>query len=180
MNNNRVTVRYARALVDLAKEKNELSGVDLDIRIFFKALEAYPGFYNFIVNPGHGSMQKYANVETLFKPSFQAMSLNFIKMVFSNNREKYLKDICRNIIEMIRIENNMITAHLEMALPIDETLNIKIKQKFESQMKKEIEMTSSINNELIGGFIFTIDGYQYDASIASRLKTISKQLQLNK
>ena len=101
-------------------------------------------------------------------------------MVFNKKRENYIKDICRNVIEMIRFENGIITAQLEMASPVNEALITRIIQKFESQLKKEVEMTSTINNELIGGFVFTIDGYQYDASIASRLKTISKQLQLNK
>ena len=39
-------------------------------------------------------------------------------------------------------------------------------------------MTSSVDPDLIGGFIFTIDGEQYDASIASKLSLFRKQLQL--
>lgn len=136
MNNNRITVRYARALVELAKEQSVLSEVNLDIRIFFKALELYPGFLHFIVNPAHGSMQKYAKIESFFQPSFQPITMNFIKMVFNKKRENYIKDICRNVIEMIRFENGIITAQLEMASPVNEALITRIIQKFESQLKK--------------------------------------------
>jgi F0F1-type ATP synthase delta subunit len=53
-----------------------------------------------------------------------------------------------------------------------------IKLKFEQKTDTSIEMTTNVDADLIGGFIFTIDGNQYDASIASKLSSFKKQLQL--
>lgn len=178
MDNNRVTVRYAKALVELALEQNNLEEVDRDIRVFFWALQLYPDFLAYIINPGNSSKDKYIRINTLFSDDFHPLSMNFLHLVFNKKREYFLKEICRNIIDMARRKRGIITAHLDFATEPDDKAVALIREKFESRLNTKIEMSSDTNPELIGGFIFTIDGQQYDASIASRIKAIKKQLQL--
>jgi F-type H+-transporting ATPase subunit delta len=99
-------------------------------------------------------------------------------MVFTKNRESYMKDICRNCIDMARTKQGIIPASLHAAHPINKGKTEEIRKRFEEKLKATIEMESEIKPELIGGFVFTIDGLQYDASIASKLSKMKKQLQL--
>ena len=178
MDTNRVTVRYAKALVELAVEQNNLEEVDRDIRVLFSALQLYPDFSAYVINPGNSSKDKYTRISAIFSDDFNPLSLNFLHLVFNKKREYFLKEICRNIIDMARRKRGIITAHLNFAYSPDEQSVALIKEKFESRLNTKIEMSSETNPELMGGFIFTIDGQQYDASIASRIKAIKKQLQL--
>jgi F-type H+-transporting ATPase subunit delta len=177
MDRNRVTVRYAKALIELATEQNVLKLVDRDIRILFTALNQHQGFAEYVLNPGHSSKDKFTSVKTIFTKDFHPLSMNFLRLVFDHNREEYLKDLCRNILEMSRQQNGVLTAKLITAEEIDPSLIDQIKTKFEKKIKSTLEMTSEVDSNLIGGFVFTIDGQQYDASVASRLKDIKKQLQ---
>ncbi|HUM89320.1 MAG TPA: F0F1 ATP synthase subunit delta, partial [Prolixibacteraceae bacterium] len=61
--------------------------------------------------------------------------------------------------------------------PVGQKLVDELKEKFQKKTQRNIELSSETDPSLIGGFIFTIDGMQYDASIATRLATIKKQLQ---
>jgi F-type H+-transporting ATPase subunit delta len=178
MDRNRVTVRYAKALVELAIERGILKEVDHDIRILFTSLKDYEGFYNLITSPEANFKNKIEAVEKLFSSEFQPLTMKFINLVISKYREGYLIDICRNCIDMIRKMEGIVTAELTSAYELNSELIGQIKSKFEQKTKTSIEMTTNIDPEIIGGFIFTIDGEQYDASIASKLSSFKKQLQL--
>lgn len=178
MNSNRVTVRYAKALIELASERKVLDTIANDMRLVHTTLNDFDGFAEFIKNPGNGSHDKFKKVAQVFENEIHKLSLSFLKMVFTNNREEYLKDLCRNIIEMAKDLSGVVTANISSAIALDTKIIDQIKSKFEKQLDKELELTSEVNPEHIGGFVFSIDGQQYDASIASKLKSIQKQLQL--
>ncbi|HPR32278.1 MAG TPA: ATP synthase F1 subunit delta [Prolixibacteraceae bacterium] len=178
MDTNRVTVRYAKAFVEMAHEQGLLKETDHDIRMLYTALTEYAGFSDFILNPGFVSKEKFRQLKSLFSPVFHPLTLRFLEMVFQNNREEYLKDICRNSIEMTRRKSGILSASLVTAHPLAPGLIQKIKRNFEQKLKTTIEMDDSVNPDLIGGFIFTIDGEQFNASVASKITEIKKQLQL--
>lgn len=178
MDRNRVTVRYAKALIELASEQNVLEEIDRDMRILYAAINQYKGFADYIFNPGIGSMEKFAKLNSIFSSQFYALSINFLELIFTKKREEYLKDICRNCIDMARERKHIVIASLKSALPISQEIADLIKDKFELQLEVTLEMTNETDQNLIGGFVFTIDGQQYDASIASKIKGIKQQLQL--
>ena len=167
-------------MVELAIEQKIDKQVYSDIMLLIKSMTDYPAFSEFINNTAIASDIKKEKICNTFQDQIQKLTYNFLKLVFNKKREYYLKDICRNALDLLRQHNNTILAKLEMSITPDKTMIIKIKEKFESKLKKQIELSTETKPELIGGFIFTIDGLQYDASFASRLKAISKELQHNK
>jgi len=178
MDRNRVTVRYAKAIVDLASEKGILDKVDQNLRLLYAALNDYPGFRDFVLKPVIQNRSKIKKLNELFKAEFEPLTMSFIQLIFENNRESFLLDIVRNAIDLSRKVNNIVTAELVVAQELDSVLVDKLKSQFEQKINSTIELTTSVDPDLIGGFTFTIDGEQYDASVANSLKTIRKQLEL--
>lgn len=178
MDRNRVTVRYAKAIVDLASEKGILDKVDQNLRLLYAALNDYAGFRDFVLKPVIKNRSKIEKLNELFKAEFEPLTMSFIQLIFENNRESFLLDIVRNAIDLSRKVNNIITAELVVAQELDPALVDKLKSQFEQKMNSTIELTTSVDPDLIGGFTFTIDGEQYNVSVANRLKTIRKQLEL--
>jgi F-type H+-transporting ATPase subunit delta len=178
MDRNRVTVRYAKAFVELASEKEIIMPCYHDIAILFASLSNFKGFHDEILNPGITNVEKMEHLNRLFGNEFQPLTIKFLDLIFSSYRQEYLVDICRNCIDMIRRMNGISSANLTTAFEIDSELISQIKAKFELKTQSSLELTTNTDPSLIGGFIFTIDGEQYDASIASRLSSIKKQLQL--
>ena len=178
MDRNRVTVRYAKALIELASEQNVLEQVDRDMRMLYAALDQYEGFAEYILNPGISSMDKFEKLNSIFSSQFNELSMKFLELVFSNKREVYLKDLCRNSISMARELNHVITANLKSAVELDQKVTDLIKSKFEKRLNAALEMTTETDPNIMGGFIFTIDGQQYDTSVVRGLKIIKQQLHL--
>ena len=52
----------------------------------------------------------------------------------------------------------------------------KILSRVSSMLGKRIELQKSVDPSIEGGFIFDIDDYRLDASVASRLRQIRRQL----
>lgn len=178
MDRNRVTVRYAKAIIDLASEKGILDKVDQNLRLLYAALNDYVGFRDFVMKPVIKNRSKIEKLNELFKAEFEPLTMSFIQLIFENNRESFLLDIVRNAIDLSRKVNNIIIAELVVAQELDPALVDKLKSQFEQKMNSTIELTTSVDPDLIGGFTFTIDGEQYNVSVANRLKTIRKQLEL--
>lgn len=178
MDRNRVTVRYAKAIIDLASEKGILDKVDQNLRLLYAALNDYVGFRDFVMKPVIKNRSKIEKLNELFKAEFEPLTMSFIQLIFENNRESFLLDIVRNAIDLSRKVNNIIIAELVVAQELDPGLVDKLKSQFEQKMNSTIELTTSVDPDLIGGFTFTIDGEQYNVSVANRLKTIRKQLEL--
>ena len=44
------------------------------------------------------------------------------------------------------------------------------------QYVASLKLSSSVNEDVIGGFVLTIEDMQYDASVASKLRKMKKQL----
>lgn len=178
MDRNRVTVRYAKALIELASEQKVLGQVNHDAAIMLAGLTQYKGFADYILNPGFSSQEKFAKVNSIFSSEFHPLTIKFFQLVFENNREEYLKDLCRNIVEMAKEMEGIVSASLTTATSLNPKLIEQIKTKFEQKINASLELETAINKEIIGGFVFTIDGQQYDASVSSKLNAIKKQLQI--
>lgn len=177
MDRNRVTVRYAKAFAQLAEEKGILDEIERDTLILLSALNKYPGFMGYILKNGISETEKFETLKKILYSEVNQLTIDFLKLIIDKNRESYLKYILINVIDIVRAKNKVIQARLVVANEINESLSERIKSAFEKKLDSTIEMESEINSDLIGGFIFTIDGMQYDASVASGLNLIAKQLE---
>ncbi|HNZ72226.1 MAG TPA: ATP synthase F1 subunit delta, partial [Prolixibacteraceae bacterium] len=137
----------------------------------------YQGFRDSLVGQKMKANEKLGRLNEMFADSFQPLTLRFIELIVNNCRYQYLSDICRNCLDMIRSKEQISIGKIVFAQPVGQELVDELKDKFQKKTKRNIELSSETDSSLIGGFIFTIDGMQYDASIATRLATIKKQLQ---
>ncbi|MDA3818273.1 MAG: ATP synthase F1 subunit delta [Prolixibacteraceae bacterium] len=177
MNRNRVTVRYAKALSELALEQKKSEVICRDVNILYQSIDQYEGFENFIITPRVAPSAKINKIKELFTKEFDALTIRFIEMVINHQREAYLKDITRNVITFLHKADGIMPATLKTAHPLSDKLIKKIKEAFEKKLQKTIELTPETDARLIGGFVFTMDNIQYDASLATRIKNIKKQFQ---
>jgi F-type H+-transporting ATPase subunit delta len=179
MNRNRVTVRYAKALIELATEQNVLEEVDSNIRLLYAALDEVKSFNNYICNTSLNSKLKLEAAQSTFGPLFNPITMRFLHLIFTSRREEFLKDICRNFIHTYKKTNGIVTAKLTTAVEIDKETVAQIMAKFEQKLKTKLEYSTQTNPELLGGFVFTIDGQQYDASLTNKIRSIKSHLNIN-
>jgi F-type H+-transporting ATPase subunit delta len=177
MDRNRVTVRYAKALSELALEQKKSEVICHDVSILYQSIDQFEGFEDFIITPQIAPSEKIKKIKELYTKEFDNLTIRFIEMVINHQREPYLKDIARNVITLLHKANGIMPATLKTAQPLSSKIITSIKDAFEKKLHKTIELAPETDARLIGGFVFTMDNIQYDASLATRIRNIKKQLQ---
>ncbi len=176
MNDSLITVRYARALFLLAKEKGLLVRYKADIEKVADVCRKSTEFIRFLNNPVIRTSKKTALFSEIFADSVHEGTLKFLNLILENNREVYLPGICRDFLSLTREEMGIKTAVITTASEFSEKATGKIKKALEKAFHSKIELTRKTNKRIIGGMILQIEDKQLDASLATQLRKIRTTL----
>jgi len=175
MNESQISVRYAKALFQSASEKKLLDQVSGDMELLAETCKL-DNFRHMLEMPSLQVSQKNKLVDTLFAKHMSEISLSMIRLIIQNKREIYLSGIARNFRDLYRRERGIRTAELLTAVPVDEAAVNSIRELIKKAYDADVDLSTSVDGEVIGGFVLTIEDMQYDASVASNLKKMKKQL----
>ena len=175
MNESQISVRYAKALFKSAFEKQILDKVYKDMEVLSDTCRLDDFQYMMLV-PTLQPSQKSKMVESIFEAHITGTSVALINLVIKNRREIYLPAIARNFRDLYRKAKRIRAAALVTAQPVDDETMSSIKELIAKAYDSEVELSSIVNEDVIGGFVLTIEDQQYDASVAAGLRRIKKQL----
>jgi len=176
MLNPRLAGRYAKAILDLAIEKEMLEAVYEDM-LFLQAISrTNKDFVSLLKSPVISSEKKVAILGAVTRGRIGELSHSFISLLIKKGRELNLPEIANAFVEQYKKYKNIYTVKLTTAHPISESLKQEIVDKVKSQSEMQnIDLTTETNEELIGGFVLEVGTILVDASIAYDLNTIRKQ-----
>ncbi len=175
MNESQISVRYAKALFQSASENRILDRVYSDMELVSETCRLDDFMYMLVLPSLQGS-QKSKVITSIFEKHLTEVSVSMINLVIKNKREVYLPGIARYFRDLYRKVNGIRSAALVTVHPVDESAMKGIKDLITQTYDSDVELTSTLNKDLIGGFVLTIEDMQYDASVATNLKKIKKRL----
>ncbi|MCK4664501.1 MAG: ATP synthase F1 subunit delta [Bacteroidales bacterium] len=176
MNDSKITVRYAKALFSLAKEKQLLDDIKKDMTLVYSVCNDIDEFSLLLESPVIKPSKKLSIINTIFKNKINDISLSFLKLVIKNRRDNYLKLISLNFIDFYKKSKGIKTVVLTSAVELDKDLKTKIIDQIKKSLKTEIELSEKVDKDILGGFILRIEDKQIDASISTKLKNIKQKL----
>lgn len=176
MNESAITVRYAKAYFSFAKEKNILDILKTDMELVLELCSSAADFLLLLESPVVKISKKTALFRSIFENQVNEISLNFLMLVIRNKRESYIPGICRNFLELCRKDQNIKTALLTTAVEISKTSTNKIQDLLSKKLEANIELSTRVNPDIIGGLVLRMEDTQYDASVATQLKKIEQSL----
>jgi len=175
MNESQISVRYAKALFQSASDKKLLDEVFRDMELLTETCQVKE-FQYLLAQPSLQTSQKCSMVESLLKKHLTWISLSLVELVIRNKREIYLPGIARNYKELYRKAKGIRSATLVTAYPVGDEEVEKIRKMIQDTFKEKVELAKKIDEEIIGGFVLTIEDMQYDASVARNLRKMKNQL----
>ena len=176
MDQSAITVRYAKAFFSLAQEKSLLDTLKSDIELIYSVCKESVEFILLLESPVVKTSKKTKLISSVFKGNVNDLTLNFLELITQNKRETNIPGICHNFLDLTRKNQNIKSAVLTTASELSSQAINKIKELLGDELKAEIELTTKINEELLGGMVLRIDDKQYDASVATQLKKIKQTL----
>ncbi len=176
MSAKRIASRYAKSLLDLAKESNNLEVVFSDMQSLEKAVENRD-LYLMLKSPIINTKKKKDVATKIFGANFDKMSSAFIDIIITKGREEHLPEIATEFIAQYNTYKSISSAVLTSATPLTEAALASIKAKLlESNITNEtVNITTKVDPNILGGFIIEVGDKLYDASVAHKLETLKKQ-----
>jgi F-type H+-transporting ATPase subunit delta len=178
--NPRLAARYAKAILDLAIEKDQLETVYKDM-VFLRAItRANRDLVNLLNSPIIKSDKKKQILEAITAGRISPMTTAFNALLMSKEREAYLPEIAAAFVDQYKTYKGIQTVKLATAIPVSEGLKQAILNKVKTDRRMpEIDLQTEVREELIGGFVLEIGDELIDASIAYDLHKIKQQFQNN-
>lgn len=176
MLNPRLAGRYAKSLIDLAIEKNQLEAVYNDVLLLQSACRSSRDLVVLLKSPVVTPDKKDAVLDALTKGKVSEITTAFNHLLVKKGREFYLPEILTAFIAQYKQHKGIHTIKLTTALPVSDELKQQIVQKIQEQTPlKNIELKSEVAEDIIGGFKLEIGDTLVDASIAYDLNKIKGQ-----
>ncbi len=176
MNESKISVRYAKALYYLSKEKNLHKQVKGDMVYLLKLVASVAEFKSLLDDPILKPSQKMTVLNSVLKDHVQQVTQSFIELIVQNNRLNHLDSIARIYIDLFKRDLGIESATLITAVPIDEGLRHTLHRIIEKRLNIKVEVEEKTDSSLIGGFVLKIGNQQIDASISNQLEKIKKEL----
>ncbi len=180
MQNPRLAGRYAKSIIDLAVEKDQLDVVYKDMLYLQSICKSSREFVSLLKSPIIKGEKKQKILDVVTKDKVSVLTASFNELMVKKGREETLPEIVNAFIDMYNAIKGIHKVKLTTAQPVSEELKQSIVDKFTSTTSlQHIEMEAVVNEDLIGGFVLEFNNTLVDASILRDLKDIKKQFMDN-
>lgn len=173
----RIASRYAKSLLDLAKDQNVMDEVVSDMTGFAKMAENRD-LYLLMKSPIINAGKKAEVFNALLDGKVNKLTKAFIDITLRKGREGYLPEIATEFLNQYKRMKGISSVKLVTASPISEASLNAIKAKLlESDVTDQaVDVETSVDESLIGGFVVQIGDKLIDASVSHKLAELSKAL----
>jgi len=180
MPNPRLATRYAKSVIDLAIERGQLEEAFADMQWLEALCKGSREFVNVLRSPVIKADKKEKIIEAVTKGKIGELTNAFIRLMIRKSRESYLPEVVTAFITQYKLHKNIHTVKLTTASVLSEELkNAIVKQIRSTTSMQNIELETTVNEDLIGGFVLQAGDKLIDASIAYNLKNIARQFENN-
>lgn len=178
MKETRASIRYAKALLGLAIEKNVVENVYRDMLKLQETVQVSKEFLMFLKSPVIKRDKKLKVVEQLFQKDFSLISYQFIQIVINKGREAIIGDMASSFVEEYKNHKNIVTAQVTTAIALDESTRNKIATLLNVDQHM-IDIQEVIDETIMGGFIVKVKDRQIDESIKGKLTKLKQEFSQN-
>jgi len=171
----RVAYRFAKALLQLAIEKNELESIIKEIQLINTTCQENRDLRLMLQNPVIKVDKKRKIFHTIFDGDLGKMSISFFDIIFRRSREELIIDITQSFINQYKDFKKIQIVTVETAQPLSEENREKVMVFLKSRTEQEIELIEKVDEDLIGGIILRMNDLQIDASVRNNLNKLEKE-----
>ena len=174
MKNSLAAKRYAKSLISLAQEKNNLDSVYKDMVLINETIKKSNDLNLLLKSPVVNTAKKQQILLSVFGKNISELSILFLDLISSKKRESLIQLIASSFIEQYKNFKNIIVTEVTSAISLDNKQLNSIVSLFENTNNSTYEIVEKVSPEIIGGFIIRVGDKQIDASISKELRELKK------
>jgi ATP synthase F1 delta subunit len=166
---------YARSLFEVAQDQDKLDEVREQVGQFADALEDNREFAVFFFSPYFSTEEKKEGLDTAIQDA-DPIVRNFLALLIENHRMPALFRVQRELDRLWQEENQLLPVQITSAIELDESVTSRIGEEIGRQTGRKVELTSTVDPDVLGGIVLRVGNSILDASIRTRLERLRKQV----
>ena len=175
MNTGAISIRYARALLMFANEAGVAAKVYQEALTLRKSFRQVAELRRAMELPVMTRENKYKVLVQAAGGEITKQMQKFLELVLTEKREKYLMGINQAFIDLYRKQEKIRVGKLTTAVPIAPEEVERIRQIVVQSAGGTAEFATQVDPSIEGGFIFEINTYRLNASVADQMRRIKQQ-----
>jgi F-type H+-transporting ATPase subunit delta len=166
---------YARSLFEVAEERDKIDLVRDELGQLADALAESRELELFFFSPYFSTEEKKQGLDKAVVGADEIVR-NFLAVLIENHRMPALFRIRREIDAMWQDVNQLLPVQITSAIELDEAVTKEIGDEIGRQTGRTVELTSTVDPDVLGGLIVRVGNSILDASIRTRLERLRKQV----
>jgi len=171
-----VASRYAKSLIELAKEKGVVEEVYKDMVLFSQTAAENRILMKVLGSPVVRHEKKLGILKGLFEDKVNPVSFSIFNIITKKNREAILDAIANEFVKLYDDYRGIQKATVISSAPLTAEARQHFIETLSKATGKTIELTEKVDETLIGGYILTVGDKQVDASLRSQLNALKIKL----
>lgn len=160
---------YAQAALDAAGDNEDEVLADLQA-IVVEVLDQHPDVEQVFGSALVSQDEKLGMLERVFGSRVSTVTLSFLKVLTKHDRLNVLRQVVQMAEQLWEQRSNRVPVQLELAHALDDALQGEVIASLRSSLGIEPIVKTSINPDLIAGFVVRVGDKVYDASTRSSLE----------
>jgi F-type H+-transporting ATPase subunit delta len=166
---------YARSLFEVARDQGKLDEVREQLGQVADALDANRELAVFFFSPYFSTQEKENGLESMLDGAEPAL-INFLKLLIENHRMPFIFRVRRGYDALWREEHRLLPVQVTSAIELDPKTIEQIGEQIGASANREVQLTASVDPEILGGLILRVGNSILDASVRNRLEQLRKQV----
>ncbi len=166
---------YARALFEVASERDVLDTVKEQLAQFVDALSADHNLAVFFYSPYFSTEEKKDGLSRTVEGADETL-MNFLETLVERHRVPEIFRIRARYEELWDAERKLLPVEVTSAVELDEATIRSIGDRISQQTGNKIELTTVVDPDTLGGIVLRVGNFVLDASLRSRLNELRKQV----
>lgn len=166
--------RYATALLELAKERNELESILEDMKFIHNTMEGSRELVVFLKSPIIKYDDKISVLDELFSSDIEEATKLFMKLLAKKERVNLLDQISEAFIEKYKQLAGIITIEVYVAHELSEEQRDELHKSLEEKTQKTVEMNITLDESLKGGMAIRINDTVIDGTVKHKLEELEE------
>ena len=166
---------YARSLFEVARDRGRLNEVREQLGQFSEALDQNRELQVFFFSPYFSTEEKVDGLRRMVDGADELV-LNTLALLIENHRMPAIHRIRRAYDSLWREENKLLPVQITSAVALDESVVRRVSEEIGRQTGREVELTTRVDESVLGGLVLQVGNQILDASIRSRLERLRRQV----
>lgn len=175
----RAALRYAKATLNLAKERNLADEVNKDMILIRDTIEENNDLEVMLKSPVIKSPLKRSVLIEIFKNKINGITKGLIDVLIENKRLSLLPLVAKEYIVIYDFMKGIEVAQVTTAVPLTKELEKAILKRVHESVDTKVSIVNVVDPSIIGGFVLRVGDKEYDSSVAYRLEDLLSQFEDN-